>query len=143
MEPTGMKTVSSSTPAISSRISDTSGVLDPVAGGLDSVGGIPVGRALIAIGEPETTMELAQRLAPTVAMLWADVTAVDLFLPEGRTGELRGVRDPRGGAELLDAVASPGGGHAGVRVIPVTPRVVAGGPGRGAALSAPIVSGGD
>jgi hypothetical protein len=132
-----MKTVSSSTPAVRSLVPE------PADATLDGAGGIPVARALAAVGEPDSTFELGQRLAPTVAMLWSDVTGVDLFLPDARTGELRGVRDPRGGADLLGAVASPCDDHSAVRVIPATASLVAGAPGRGAAMSAPVLLAGE
>jgi hypothetical protein len=103
---------------------------------------IPVAQALAAIGEPDTTVDLAQRLRTTVAMLWSDVVGADLFLPQGGSGELRGVRDPACGTGLLASVAVPYGTDPNVRVIPVTPSVVCADPalGRGACMSAPVVS---
>ncbi|HVX95584.1 MAG TPA: hypothetical protein VHK47_11795, partial [Polyangia bacterium] len=62
---------------------------------------IPVARALAAIGEPETQLELAQRLATTLSMLWVDVAGADLFLPIGPGGELAGLAEPARGPALM------------------------------------------
>jgi hypothetical protein len=137
MEPT-MKTVTSTAAQVAPVL------LVDAAAALDGAAGFPVAQALAAIGEPDTTGELAQRLAATVAMLWADVAAADLFLPQPGSGELRGVRDGSAGVSLLSAVATaPYGDQAGVRVIPVTPALVQADPGaaRGSSISAPVVSG--
>src|SRR5262249_33067369 len=93
------------------------------------------------IGEPDTTLDLAQRLGTTVAMLWSDVDGADLFLPQGNSGELRGLRDAAGSPALLGAVSVPYGADATVRVIPVTPTLVKADPGvpRGTCMSAPVV----
>jgi hypothetical protein len=101
---------------------------------------IPVDQALAALGEPETVAELAQRLTTTVSMLWADVAGADLFVPQGGSGELRGVCDPVSGHALMSAVAAPYGDEPSVRVIPVTPSLVAGDPsvGCGSSMSAPL-----
>jgi hypothetical protein len=101
---------------------------------------IPVDQALAALGEPETVAELAQRLTTTVSMLWSDIAGADLFVPQGGSGELRGVCDPVGGHALMSAVAAPYGDEPSVRVIPVTPSLVAGDPsvGCGSSMSAPL-----
>jgi hypothetical protein len=101
---------------------------------------VPVEQALAALGDPETVAELAQRLAATLSMLWSDVAGADLFVPHGSSGELRGVCDPLGGPALLGAVGAPVEGRPGVRVVPVTPSLVAGGEGagRGSSLSVPV-----
>jgi serine phosphatase RsbU (regulator of sigma subunit) len=101
---------------------------------------IPVEQALAALGEPETVAELAQRLTTTVSMLWSDVADSDLFLPQGGSGELRGVCDPLGGHALLSAVAAPYANEPSVRVVPVTASLVPGDPGAGSGscMSAPI-----
>jgi hypothetical protein len=116
---------------------------------LVSVGGeelpkIPVAQAIAAIGEPDTTVELAQRLFATVAMLWSDVSGADMFLPQGGSGELKGVRDAYAGVALLSAVGSPYGNDPSVRVIPVTPTLVPSDPAaeRGASMSVPVLSAG-
>src|SRR4051812_29398688 len=75
----------------------------------DDLPKIPVAQAIAAIGEPDTTVELAQRLFATVAMLWSDVSGADMFLPQGGSGELKGVRDAYAGVALLSAVGSPYG----------------------------------
>ena len=100
---------------------------------------IPVQQALAAIGEPDTTVDLAQRLYATIAMLWSEIAGADMFLPQGGSGELRGVRDAQGGVALLSAVGSQYGNESSVRVVPVTPTLV---PGdvtcdRGASMSVP------
>jgi hypothetical protein len=102
--------------------------------------GIPVEQALAALGEPESVGDLAQRLATTLSMLWADIAAADLFVPSGGSGELRGVCDPVSGHALMSAVAAPYGDEPAVRVIPVTPSAVPGDPGAGcgSSMSAPI-----
>src|SRR4051812_20292141 len=64
---------------------------------------IPVAQAQAAIGDAVGTAELAQRLTATLAMLWSDVVASDLFLPDGDAGELQGLRDPIAGRVLLHA----------------------------------------
>jgi hypothetical protein len=106
----------------------------------------PISQALSAIGEPETTGELAQRLFATTAMLWAEVAGADLFLPQGDSGELRGVRDADAGMALLSAASSPyhNNAEAVVRVIPVTPSLVPADPasGRGASMSSPVLCAG-
>jgi hypothetical protein len=101
---------------------------------------IPVEQALAAIGEPESMAELAQRLVTTVSMLWSDVAGADLFVPQGGSGELRGICDPLAGHALLSAVGSPYGDQASVNVIPVTPSLVAGDRhvGCGSSMSSPI-----
>ena len=103
---------------------------------------IPVQQALAAIGEPDTTVDLAQRLYATIAMLWSDVSGADMFLPQGGSGELRGVRDAHGGVALLSAVGSQYGNESTVRVIPVTPTLVPGDvtTDRGASMSVPVIS---
>jgi hypothetical protein len=103
---------------------------------------IPVQQALAAIGEPDTTVDLAQRLYATIAMLWSEIAGADMFLPQGGSGELRGVRDAHGGVALLSAVGSQYGNESSVRVVPVTPTLV---PGdvtcdRGASMSVPVIS---
>lgn len=111
------------------------------AAALEGPAGIPVAQAVAAIGEPDTTADLAQRLGTTVAMLWAGVESADLFLPQGASGELRGVRDAVAGVSLLSAIGIPYGDDPGVRVIPVVARAVSPEPavGRGACMSAPVV----
>jgi hypothetical protein len=128
-----MKALSSSAPAEPGMIVDT------VA--LGDLRGIPVGQALAAIGEPDSIGELAQRLATAVAMLWSEVTGADLFVPQGGSGELRGVRDAAAGPTLLGAVASPYHGEPSVRVVPVTPSLVGGDARTGAApcMTTPVV----
>ena len=76
---------------------------------------IPVQQALAAIGEPDTTVDLAQRLYATIAMLWSEIAGADMFLPQGGSGELRGVRDAHGGVALLSAVGSQYGNESSVR----------------------------
>jgi hypothetical protein len=101
---------------------------------------IPVQQALAALGEPESIAELAQRLVATVSMLWSDIAGADLFVPQGGSGELRGVCDPVGGHALLSAVGSQYADEPTVQVVPVTPSLVAGDPGVecGASMSAPV-----
>jgi hypothetical protein len=103
---------------------------------------IPVERALGAIGEPDTLLELAQRFSTTVSMLWADVAGADLFLPLGPGGELAGLAEPARGPALMSAVGVPqeGAGQPDVRIIPSTPHLVAGDVGlrRGATMSVPV-----
>src|SRR5215471_3924494 len=103
---------------------------------------IPVQQALAAIGEPDTTVDLAQRLYATVAMLWSDVAGADMFLPQGGSGELRGVRDAPGGVALLSAVGSQYGDESLVRVIPATQTLVPGDvtTARGGSMSVPVIS---
>src|SRR5262245_10722174 len=79
------------------------------AAGLGHAAVVPLTQALSAIGEPDTTVDLAQRLGATVAMLWSDVDVADLFLPQGSSGELRGMRDAAAGPALLGAVGVPYG----------------------------------
>ena len=102
---------------------------------------VPVHQAIAALGEPETTVELAQRLYATVCMMWSDVQGADMFLPQGGSGELRGVRDVSGGVALLTAVGSSYGNEPALKVIPVTPCLVPGDPaaGRGASMSVPVL----
>jgi len=104
--------------------------------------GIPVGQALTAIGEPDRTVDLAQRLVTAVAMLWSGIEDADLFLPEGGSGELRGVRDATSGVALLSAMAAPFAGDDAVRIIPVTPTLVGADAvmRRGTCMCAPVVS---
>jgi hypothetical protein len=130
-----MKTVMSGGAPVSSAL-----LVDAVA--LGGAAGVPVSQALSAIGEPDTTLDLAQRLTTTVAMLWSDVDGTDLFLPQGSSGELRGVRDAAAGVVLLSAVGVPYGADSAVRVIPVTPTLVRSDPGaaRGACMSAPVIA---
>src|SRR5205823_14134485 len=85
---------------------------------------VPVHQAIAALGEPETTVELAQRLFATVGMMWSDVVGADMFLPQGGSGELRGVRDVHAGVALLSAVGSSYGAEPALKVIPVTPCLV-------------------
>jgi serine phosphatase RsbU (regulator of sigma subunit) len=105
--------------------------------------GVPVMRAIAALGEPDSPGELAQRLVATVAMLWSDVAGADLFLPQSGTGELRGLRDASGGFALLSAVASVGGAGAATRIIPMSPTMTPRDPaaGRGPGMSAPVLRG--
>jgi sigma-B regulation protein RsbU (phosphoserine phosphatase) len=101
---------------------------------------IPVQQALGAIGEPESLLELAQRLVTTVSMLWSDVAAADLFMPLGPANELSAVCDPVAGHALMSAIGVPQGGNPEVRIIPSTPNLVAGdaGLGFGSSLSVPL-----
>jgi hypothetical protein len=101
---------------------------------------IPVQQALAAIGEPETLLELGQRLATTLSMLWSDLAGADLFLPQGPANELRGVCDPVAGHALMSAIGVPQPGNPDVRIIPSTPHLAAGdaGLGYGSSLSAPL-----
>jgi serine phosphatase RsbU (regulator of sigma subunit) len=101
---------------------------------------LPVQQALGAIGEPETLLELAQRLVTTMSMLWSDLAGADLFLPGGPANELRGVCDPVAGHALMSAVGVPQAESGDVRLIPSAPRLVAGdaGLGFGSTLSVPI-----
>ena len=114
----------------------------PLAVGVRASLAIPVAQALAAIGEPENTLDLAQRLYATIAMLWSDVAGADMFLPQGGSGELRGVRDADGGAGLLRAVGSQYGNEPNVRVVPVTPTMVPGDitTDRRASMSVPVIS---
>src|SRR5262245_44015580 len=133
-----MKSFSSSTPATSAYL------VDPMAGG--GTVAVPVAQALAAIAEPATTVELAQRLIATVGMLWPNVASADLFLPEGGSGQLIGVGgDAEGGTMLLSAVAAAHATQPGIRVIPITPTLVAPGAdpagGAGASMSAPVFTG--
>jgi serine phosphatase RsbU (regulator of sigma subunit) len=100
-----------------------------------------VGQALAAIGDPDTTGELAQRFVATVTMLWSDILGADLFLPQPGSGELRGVRDASSGVALLGAIASPFGDGAAVRVIPVTASLFVADRSsmRGSSMSVPVV----
>ena len=104
---------------------------------------IPVAQALAAIGQPENLSELAQRLVTTVSMLWSDVAGADLFVPQGGSGELRGVCQPLESYPLLSAVAASYGAESGVKVVPATPSLVAGDPGVGcgATMSVPVDGG--
>ena len=54
-------------------ISDFTPMARPLAVGAPAVSpqAIPVQQALAAIGEPDTTVDLAQRLYATIAMLWS------------------------------------------------------------------------
>jgi serine phosphatase RsbU (regulator of sigma subunit) len=135
MESTTMKTLSSTAAPVSS------GLLVDTAAALGAAKEIPVAQALAAIGDPDTTAELAQRLVATVTMLWSDVLAADLFVPQPGSGELRGVRDVSSGVALLSAVASPYGDEAAVRVIPVTPSLFGADSSsvRGSCISTPVV----
>jgi hypothetical protein len=101
---------------------------------------IPIHQALGAIGEPETLLELAQRLVTTVSMLWSDIAGADLFLPMGSDNELRAVCDPVAGHALMSAIGVAQAGSPDVRIIPSTPHLAAGdtGLGHGASLSVPI-----
>jgi serine phosphatase RsbU (regulator of sigma subunit) len=101
---------------------------------------IPVQQALSAIGDPESVVDLAQRLVTTVAMLWSDVAIADLFLPSGPAGELRGIADPAASHALLSAVGVAQSGGTDVRIIPSRPHLAAGdvGLGFGATMSVPI-----
>jgi serine phosphatase RsbU (regulator of sigma subunit) len=101
---------------------------------------LPVQQALGAIGDPESLLELAQRLVTTVSMLWSDVAGADLYLPQGPANELRGVCDPVAGHALMSAIGVPQPGKPDVRIIPSTPHLVAGdaGLGFGSSLSVPI-----
>jgi serine phosphatase RsbU (regulator of sigma subunit) len=101
---------------------------------------LPIQQALGAIGEPETVLELAQRLATTVSMLWSDLSGADLFLPQGPANELRGVCDPVAGHALMSAVGVQQASASDVRIIPSTPHLAAGdaGLGFGSTLSVPI-----
>ena len=101
---------------------------------------IPVDQAIAAIGQPENLYELAQRLVTTVSMLWSDVAGADLFMPQGGSGELRGVCNPLESHVLLSAVAASYGGATDVKVVPVTPSLVAGdrGVNCGATMSVPV-----
>jgi serine phosphatase RsbU (regulator of sigma subunit) len=100
---------------------------------------IPVQQALAAIGEPETLLELAQRLVTTLSMLWSDLAGADLFLPQGPANELRGLCDPVAGHALMTAIGVAQDGN-GARIIPSTPHLVAGdaGLGFGSSLSVPL-----
>ncbi len=102
---------------------------------------VPVEQALGAIGQPETIVELAQRLVTTISMLWADVVGADLVLPHGTTSELRAVADPVAGHGLLSAVSVPHGADPAIKIVPETPRLVGGdaGLGFGSSMSVPIV----
>jgi serine phosphatase RsbU (regulator of sigma subunit) len=86
---------------------------------------IPVSKALAAIGQPESLSELAQRLVTTVSMLWSDIERADLFVPHGGSGELRGVCNPLEGHGLLSAVATALDAGPSLKVVPVTPSLVA------------------
>jgi hypothetical protein len=132
MEPT-MKSVSSFTPVGLALSVDS----QP----LSAVVAIPVQQAIAALGEPDTTVELAQRLFATVGMMWAEVLGADMFLPQGGSGELRGVRDAYAGVALLSAVGSPYGNEPAMRVIPVTPCLVPSDASadRGASMSVPVL----
>jgi serine phosphatase RsbU (regulator of sigma subunit) len=101
---------------------------------------LPVQQALGAIGDPETVLELAQRLMTTVSMLWSDLAGADLFLPQGPANDLRGVCDPIAGHALLSAVGVARSDEPAVRIIPPAPHLAAGdgGLGFGSTLSAPI-----
>ncbi|MDB4982682.1 MAG: rsbU 3 [Myxococcales bacterium] len=103
---------------------------------------VPVEQALGAIGQPETVIELAQRLVTTISMLWADVVGADLVLPHGATSELRAVADPVAGHGLLSAVSVPHGADPAIKIVSETPRLVGGdaGLGSGSSMSVPIVS---
>jgi hypothetical protein len=110
--------------------------------GLDDRGpaGIPVARALEALGDAESPAELAQRLAVAVSMLWSQVADADLFLPEkGRP--LRGIRDSRAGAGLLASLSSVWGSVAARGLMPVTPTLLPGDATRGSTMSTPVFSG--
>jgi hypothetical protein len=104
----------------------------------------PVQQAIAALGEPDTTGELAQRLFSTVSMMWSDVTGADMFLPKAGSGELAGVRDVQGGVALLSAVGQPYDNEPAVKIIPVTPTLVASdvATGRGSSMSVPVLCGG-
>jgi Stage II sporulation protein E (SpoIIE) len=136
MESRTMKTVDLLAPAAAPSVLIDSAVLARAAAS------IPVEQALAALGDPETVAELAQRLAATVSMLWSDVAASDLFVPQvgASAGDLRGICDPLGGHALLSAVGAPLEGRPGVQVVPVTPTLVPGDRhvGCGASMSAPV-----
>ena len=104
---------------------------------------LAVAQALNAIGEPETLLELAQRLVTTVSMLWADVAGADLFLPRGPANELGAVSDAAAGPALMSAIGVPQAERPEVRIIPPTPHLVAGdgGLGFGSSLSVPVAVG--
>jgi sigma-B regulation protein RsbU (phosphoserine phosphatase) len=104
---------------------------------------LAVVQALSAIGEPETLLELAQRLVTTISMLWADVAGADLFLPQGPSNELAGISDPAAGPALMTAIGVPQAERPEVRIIPSTPHLVAGdaGLGFGSSLSVPLAVG--
>jgi sigma-B regulation protein RsbU (phosphoserine phosphatase) len=118
--------------------SDSSILIDSVVLGRQAP--LPIHQALGAIGEPESLLELAQRLVTTVSMLWSDVAGADLFLPMGPASELRAVCAPVAGHALMSAIGVPQDGNPEVRIIPSTPNLVAGdaGLGFGASLSVPI-----
>jgi serine phosphatase RsbU (regulator of sigma subunit) len=101
---------------------------------------IPVQQALGAIGEPETVLELAQRLVTALSMLWSDLEGADLFLPQGPANELRGLCDPVAGHALMSAIGVAQSGNSDVRIIPSTPHLVAGDAalGFGSSLSVPL-----
>ncbi|HVZ74035.1 MAG TPA: PP2C family protein-serine/threonine phosphatase [Polyangia bacterium] len=101
---------------------------------------VPVEQALGAIGEPETVVELAQRLVTTISMLWADVAGADLVLPHGAANDLRAVADPVAGHALLSAVSVPREANAAFRIVSESPNLVPGdaGLGFGSSMSAPI-----
>jgi hypothetical protein len=101
-----------------------------------------VSQAIAALGDPQSPLELAQRLAVVVAMLWPQIADTDLFLPEkGRP--LRGVRDARAGAGLLATLNAVWGSIATRGLMPVTPTLLPGdaAAGRGSTMSTPIFSG--
>jgi serine phosphatase RsbU (regulator of sigma subunit) len=104
------------------------------------VSSLPIAQALAAIGQPENLSDLAQRLVTTVSMLWSDVAGADLFVPQGGSGELRGVCNPLESHVLLSAVASSYDAEPTIKVVPVTPSLVAGQRdiGCGATMSAPV-----
>jgi sigma-B regulation protein RsbU (phosphoserine phosphatase) len=117
-------------------------LIEPVAR-VRVVPSIPVDQAISAIGQPENLYELAQRLVTTVSMLWSDVAGADLFMPQGGSGELRGVCNPLESHVLLSAVAASYGDGSNVKVVPVTPSLVAGdrGVSCGATMSVPVEGG--
>jgi len=110
-------------------------------GGYAPAASVPVPQAISALGEPDTTVDLAQRLFATVGMMWSDVIGADMFLPQGGSGELRGVRDVHAGVALLSAVGSPYGTEPALKVIPVTPCLVAADASvpLGASMSVPVL----
>jgi sigma-B regulation protein RsbU (phosphoserine phosphatase) len=92
---------------------------------------VPVEQALGAIGQPETVVELAQRLVTTISMLWADVVGADLVLPHGAANDLRALADPVAGHALLSAVSVPHDADPSIKIVSEAPRLVGGDAGLG------------